>query len=445
MPTIPLGLKAYERQASFQPEVELVNLFIEKDDSGASPDQVCRIMRPGLADRSQIGDGPIRGMFRQDNFLAGAEFVISGGTLYKNGTALGSIAGSGLTPFAPSIDRLFILGGSTIYHTDGASLGTVALPDDAEGVAVDIDTLNSYVLVSCSDGTVYWIVPGEITIDPLDFVTAESSPDGLIAGRRIESEIFFMGQSSTEPWQLTGDFNAPFQKAVGRQYDRGARSRDTVRRFDNSLLWVGDNGNVYRAGTQPQVVSDEALAERIRKATGPLSAMVFGFDRHEVYALRIPGQGTFVYDASMPAWSRYTSAGEDEWEPQVAIYDNQGVSFGSAVDGQTWDMAPDSAYDGTDPIEWKVTGTVAVMGRPARNDSMAVSVGCGDDCTVRLRWRDAREDFPDYYEELDVRAPADVATMYRMGSISPPFRTFELSGNDGVRIRISGAATEAWQ
>lgn len=445
MPPIPLGMNAYRRQANFQPEVELVNLFMEEDKSGASPDKMARILRPGLASYSTQGFGAARGLYVQQGLLGGSLFRVTGGTLYKDATEIGSVAGSGLVAWAAAIDLLFVLGGQSLYYTDGLAVYNVTLPDDATGYPVDIDSLNSYVIVSCSDGTIYWIVPGETTIDPLNFVTAESAADGLVAGRRLESEIFFFGQTSVEPWQLSADPDAPFQRAIGRQYERGARDRDSVRRFDNSILWVGENNNVYRAGVQPEVVADEGISERIRKATGATSAIVFSVDRHEFYALRIPGQGTFLLDASTRQWCRWKSADETEWLPQTAASNAGTVYLGSSADSTIWTLAPDSALDEDEPIEWTVTGNVPMLGRPQRNDSMALGIGCEEDCTIRVRWHDARENFPDYYDELEARAPADMVNLYRMGSIEPPFRTYEVSGNDGVRVRISGAATEAWQ
>lgn len=445
MPAIPLGLKAYRRQANFQPEVELVNMFVEADDSGASPDKFARIMRPGLSIIRTNGPGVSRGMYAQQGVLSGNLLQVVATTLYRDSTAVGMIKGSGSVAWAASISRVFILGGSTIHHTDGFSVGIVALPNDTGGIPVDIDSLNSYVLISFSNGRIYWIVPGETEVDPLNFVNAESAPDGLVAGRRLESEIFFFGQTSVEPWQLTGDPDAPFQKALGRQFERGAKDRDSVRRFDNSIVWVGENNNVYRASTQPEVVADEGISERIRKASGATSAMTISFDRHEFYALRIPGQGTFLLDAATRQWCRWKSATLTEWSPAFSAF-KDGVNYVSSplVPG-TWWLDPDIASDGTDPIEWTVTGNLAMLGRPQRNDSIAIGIGCAEDTTIRLRWHDARESFPDEYEELEARSPADMVSMYRMGSIEPPFRTFELSGNEGVRVRISGAATEAWQ
>lgn len=445
MIAIPLGTKAYRRQASFEPEVELVNMLIERDQSASTVDPVARVMRPGSATIETDGTGATRGIFRQTGLLGGDRFKVVGSSLYRETTFVGSVGGPDLIAWATSIERLFMLSGETIYHYDGVTLGTVPLPDDAAGVAVDIDTLNSYVFVSCSDGTIYWIVPGETEIDPVNFVTAESAPDGLLAGRRLESEIFFFGGSSVEPWQLTGDQDAPIQKAIGRQYERGCLHRDTVRRFDNSIHWVDENGNVCRAGAQPEIVADEGISERIRKRTADLSAMTFSWDRHALYVLRIPGQGSFLFDASTKEWGRFTSAASDMWAPHVAVSDEEGTFFGSAASSAVIQISSESGFDDDAPIEWRITGNVAVVGRPKRNDSFSVGVGCADDCTVRLRWRDADQPFPEYYEELQARAPADQPTMYRMGSISPPYRSFELSGVDGVRVRISNADTEAWQ
>lgn len=445
MPTIPLGLKAYRRQANFQPEVELVNMFMESDESGASPDKFARIMRPGLSLDANRGIGGGRGIYAQQGILGGSLMHVVGSQLYRDGAALGNITGAGNVAWAASITRLFILGGSTIHYTDGTSVSTISMPNDVGGVPVDIDSLNSYVLISCSNGRIYWIVPGETAVDPLNFVNAESAPDGLVAGRRLESEMFFFGESSVEPWQLTGDADAPFQKALGRQFERGAKDRDSVRRFDNSIIWVGENNNVYRASTQPEVVADEGISERIRKASGETSAFTVSFDRHEFYALRIPGQGTFLLDAATRQWCRWKSADLTEWAPTFSAA-KDGVNYlATSIDGRVWTLEPDDAFDEAQAIEWTVTGNVAILGPPQRNDSMAIGVGCASDTIIRVRWHDAREDFPAYYEELEARAPADMVNLYRLGSIEPPFRSFEVSGNEGVRVRISGAATEAWQ
>lgn len=445
MPPIPLGLNAYRRQANFQPEVEMVNLFMEEDKSGASPDKWARIMRPGLELWSSVGTGPTRGAFVQPGFFEGDMFRVIGNSLYRGDTLLGAVEGDDLIAWGASINRLFLLGGGQIRYTEGENLLPVYMPVEDFVRVVDIDSLNGYIFITCSDSSIYWIVPGETTVDPLNFVSAESAPDGLLAGRRLESEMLFFGQSSIEPWQLTGDPDAPVQKAIGRQYDRGCRDRDSVRRFDNSLIWVGENNNVYRAGAQPEVIADEGISERIRNATGPTSACVFIVDRHEFYCLRIPGQGSFLLDAATRQWCRWKSVEIEEWEPHICAITADDIFMGSSLSSKMWKLAPDSAFDDAAPIEWTVTGSVPMLGRPQRNDSISIGIGCKSDCTIRVRWHDAREGFPEYFEELEARAPADMVNLYRMGSIEPPFRTFEVSGNDGARVRISGAATEAWQ
>lgn len=446
MPEIPLGQNAYRRLASFQPEVEMVNLFLEQDQSGAAGG-VMRIMRPGLTRRADIAASGSRGVFRQDGVFASALFSVMGGSLFRDGVRLGSVPGTELVAFAATTDGLYILGGKTLLVYDGDDLSAVAIPDvdDAPMIPVDIDSLAGYLIISCQDGTFFWLVPAAGTIDPLDFATAESSSDGLVAGRRLGSEIFLFGASSVEPWQVTADPDAPFQKAVGRQFERGCLDRDSVQRFDNSILWVGDDLNLYRAGATPEILADEGLSERIRLRSDATSAWVLNLDRHKFYILRIPGQGSFAYDAATKTLSRFKSPDLAEWRAIVGLSDRWGAVAGDAATGTLWGIDPTVATEDDVAMEWAVSGSIPASGKPVRNDGFAVDVGVEEDCTIRFRWKDGRDDFPSYYEPLEARAPVDTLTIYRLGSVEPPCRTFELSGVDPVRVRISAAKTEAWQ
>jgi len=200
-----------------------------------------------------------------------------------------------------------------------------------------------------------------------------------------------------------------------------------------------------RLGPVPVVISDSGISERLRKRTGDPSAWVFGFDGHELYCLFIPGQGTWAFDAATQQWSEMASPDKIGWDAHVG-YENQGlVVAGSAVDGQTWYVDPSAGNDSGTAFERIVTATVSIMGQLPRNDSLTVGIGCSADCTVRVRWKDGQDDFPSYYDELEARAPLDVVNMCRLGMPDEPFRTFEISVIDDVRISIAGAkVNEGW-
>lgn len=444
MPTIPLGLKAYKRADAFVPETRLVNMYLEADDSGISPDKTMRIVRPGLATQYTLG-GAVRGM--DQRIATGETLTVAGSTLYSGTTSKGAIGGIGIAPMVGTTFVEAIVGGTTLYLYDTA-VTTVAIPADPFTGEVqyvqDVDQLNQYVLVLLTNGRFYWLEPGETMIDPLNFATAESAADGGVAIRRVGDEFWIFGTTTIEPWQTTGDQDAPFQRVSGRFYERGCLGRDSVRRFDNSLMWVTDDGQVCRGGAVPQVVSDNGLAERIRKRTGTVSAWVFGHDGHEFYALRIEGQGTFLYDAQTQSWCEFATTGRSVWAPHVGIDTPVGVFCGDSDTGAVWTLAPLGDDAGT-AIEWTVTGTVSLMGRTPRNNSISVGVGCpAPGATVRVRWRDGQEDYPAYYDELDARAPFDVCAIYRLGQPLQPYREVEFSGV--TRVRIAGAmANEAWR
>jgi hypothetical protein len=447
MPAVPIGLQSYKRTDGFQPEVELVNMLLEKDDSGASLDGTMRIQRPGLSLAYTIAS-PVRGVFRLDNFLSGAWFAVGGTSLYRltaGPSVLGTVGGTTRVAFAAGINLLFVLSDGVLYVWNETTLATVAIPSPY--VPIDIEAINGYIIIACSTGRFYWLEPGTVVVDPLNFATAESSPDGLVATRRLVDELFMGGAASIEPWQPSGDLDAPFQKAAGRQYERGVLSRDTLQRFDNSLVWVGDDMIVYRAGAVPQRISDHGIEERLRKRTALPNAWVFGIDGHKLYVLRIPGQGTFAYDASSQAWSEFATTGSVGWAPHVGMHSVDTAFGGDSVSGKVWTIDQAALTDDGAAMRRALSGSAPLMTKGPRNDSLALGVGSSLGTTVNIRWKDANDDYPSSFEALPVDAGSSVVTMYRLGSLRAPHRTFEVEFDDpAARIRVSGLmVNEAWQ
>lgn len=438
---VPLGIGAYKRTAAFAPEVVCLNMVLEPDKSGISPDKIVRIQRPGLSQIGIRGNGPVQAIDYRPQ--SGAQLVVSGGVLYDAGVSKGTVAGPRIVPTAGTLFHHAILG-DKLYLYDGTTITPVAMPDDAAPI-VDIEQLNGYILILTETGRFYWIVLGETTVDALAFANAESSADRGVAIRRIGDEFWIFGTRTIEAWQSTGDELAPFQRALGRLYERGAKSRDTVRRFDNSLMWVGDDNEIYRGGEVPQVVSDPGLAERIRRASGALSAWTFGLDGHEFYALNIGSEGAFVFDALTNAWAEFSSGSTAGWLAYVGNQEGGDVSAGDEG-GNLYRVTPDAATDNGVAFPRILTATVPLMGKPPRNDSASIGVGSDSDVTIRFRWKDGQDDFPDYYDEMLARAPLDVATIYRLGQTDVPYRTFEVSVTEPISVRISGMfANEAWK
>lgn len=440
MPVVPLGLKAYRRGAALVPEVRLVNLWLEKDESGISPDGTIRVMRPGLNGINELDD-PIRAIHRVPD--TGEQLIVSGNRLFSNGVDKGFIAGSDLVPMVSTAFGTFMTGQGYLYVWAGGTLTTITLPEGRK--VVDLDQINGYVILLTATGRFYWLVPGSTTVGALDYATAESSPDGALAVRRLGDEFWIFGAQTVEPWQPTGDADLPFQRAAGRVYDRGCLHRDTVRRFDNSLVWTGDDLIQYRGGAVPQAISDNGISERLRLRSEDPSAWTFGYDGHKFYVLRIPGQGTYGYDASTGSWTQFASTDETTWLPHVGYDYNGAVVAGSWKNGRIYDFEGNTHTDDFVPMPWAITGTIPTSSKPPRNDSITIGVGAGSDCIIKMRWRDGQDPYPSVYEELEARAPYDLVNMWRLGSPDAPYRTFEISGPTPARVRISGlVANEGW-
>lgn len=447
MPVIPLAIDAYKRGDAFQPEVVCLNMLLEEDKSGASPDKVARITRPGLTAYTELPD-TVRGMFRQQGLFGGVTFSAAGTKLYSLAagtyTEEGEIGAGGRVVFAANYEYLFVLSGGIPYLYDGSTVAEIVMPDDRE--VADIDVLNNFLVLACPDGRFYWLEPGTTVLDSLNFATAESSPDGIVAARAIGDEIIFFGGQRGEVWQLTGDNDAPFLRAGGRNFEVGCLARDAVLRFDNSIVWPGSDGLVYRFGNVPDRISDHGIEQRLRERTSLPDACTAEADGHKLYLLRIPGQGTFSFDAAFPGWRQWSGGETEVWGPYCSAEADVGWLLGASGTGEVWRLDTEAADDDGQAFPQVITATVPLVGLAGRQDSLSIGTGGAEDYTLKVRWRDGLDDWPAYYEELEARAPADVVNLYRLGQPDQPFRTFEVRIDEAVKARISGARlNEAWR
>lgn len=273
--SVPLGISTYVRNRGDQPSLPLVNRFYEKTPTNQQ-DQVSLIERPALVEFLEAGDGPGRRLYRMPGFSNGDLFHVSGTELYKHhmetnrtittSQITGLIDGTGSPDMAATDQYLWITDGIDLQYTDGsAALTAIVTPDDIPMISLDV--FNGYVLCVQNDSDrFYWIQPGAITIDALDFATAEKFPDAILQVRTVGDEFWLLGEKSIEVWRATGDGDAPFQRIEGRRFDFGIMGGTAVRMADTSITCVADDGTVYNIAGTPSPISDHNIAERTRDA-----------------------------------------------------------------------------------------------------------------------------------------------------------------------------------
>ncbi len=157
---------------------------------------------------------------------------------------------------------------ATLQSGGGAVLRQVPLPEDYS--VASIGHINSYIIVAVEEGQgvngqYYWIEPGETSIDPLNFATAERSPDAVNQVIVFSDLFWLLGQRTTEPWQMTGDIDAPVRRFQGILYDRGCWEGSAVPVKD-SLILCDQDGAVFQIQGGLKRISRPDIEERIRRA-----------------------------------------------------------------------------------------------------------------------------------------------------------------------------------
>lgn len=151
----------------------------------------------------------------------------------------------------------------TLEGGGGHVLKTSSVPDDA-GI-VDLVTLASYVLCAeANSRRFFWIKPGEVNIDPLDFSSAESEPDEIVNLLVVGDQLWIFGQSSTEAWYASGNADQPFLPAQGRAFSQGVIP-GTVARVQDAILVVGQDRVAYRIAGGPERISHHGIEELLRR------------------------------------------------------------------------------------------------------------------------------------------------------------------------------------
>ena len=301
----------------------MVNLFPEViPEGGKEPAFLNRA--PGLKLLATVGTGPVRGLwsFSSDNTVS---FVVSGNRLYKINTSyvatlIGVVAGSGPVSMADNGTQLFIAANGPSYIYNNATGAFGAITDVDFPGAVSVGYLDGYFVFNEPNSQKIWVTQllDGASIDPLDFASAEGSPDGVVGLIVDHREVWVFGTNSVEVWYDTGASDFPLQRIQGAFNEIGCISAYTIAKMDNGIFWLGADargqGIVYRAnGYTGQRISTHAVEWQIQQYGNLTDALAYTYqqDGHSFYVLIFPSANTtWVYDVATNAW--HERAGWDD-------------------------------------------------------------------------------------------------------------------------------------
>lgn len=462
---IPIVGPSYEGESPAFDAQRSINLYPRVSESGNSKAVSALLGAPGLNGYVTLPQSPIRGRRVADGRL----FVIAGSGLYEvTGAGASTLRGSigtttGNCGMTDDGDELVFGDGSTFWVYNLSSNTLAALNGAPAGTHCDvIDSV--IVCVEAGTGKLWYTEPTIADeIDGLNFVTAESAPDDLVAVLVDHGEILAIGEKTIETLTYTGGSDNAIERVNQAVIEYGCAAAFSVQKIDNSFLWIskGDLGQgiVRRAtGLAAQRVSTFPVEHWLSRSTNLAAATAWTYEDagHSFYALSAPGlDSSWVLDLSNGQWH------ERAWlNPVTGLFERH------RADGHVF-------WNGLHLVSDYATGVIYELSRDIHDDDgnprratrrtphvhsdgrrmfysrlwidMEMGVGLdgsvqGSDPVVMLRWSDdggrtwsnERQASIGRIGEFGIRA-----VFTRLGSARQ--RTFEVSVSDPVRLTIMNA------
>ena len=335
------------------------------------------------------------------------------------------------------VEQFYALAGTTFYSVNSSGVGTAitgSVPGttrpkaDDNGTQIAMPIGNGYVFDS-STNDVTQITDGDYNLsssccfvgqyldfvednsgkhflsdfanaksyDALQFATAESVPDNLIANHQFLGDDWLYGTRSTERWYVSGE-SFPLNPYNDGKWNIGLGARLSVASNTYVICWLGHDRRVYlSAGGKPEVISTSAIEYAIRQMTsvGDATGYIYSEEEHTFYVLNFTvGNRTFVYDLTIKWWhERSSNGGRFLGDFYANIYGKHLV--GSYSDGKIYEMSLDFVDEsGNYRIHEGITPAVQVDGGEIQDASLEILLETGitplneNENQIEIRWSD---------------------------------------------------------
>ena len=323
-----------------------INWYAQAPENGGG--QSALIPTAGLVKKHTL-NGAIKGMQRlSNNWL----LVVSGASAYRvKGTEsalIGTVGDSTHVTIADNGLVAVIATGKKLYSVD---LNTWAL---AEVIA---EGFNGCQYVQFLDGRFVFAVPDtgryswfglySTEFDALNYATAEGSPDNIVRLIVVGSEMWALGEHSTEVYYNTGNQDLPFRRVGGAFVAVGCDAPQTVSKMGNSLVFIakteaGGRQVCMTQGYQAQRISTHAI-EQVLMLADIKQATAFTYQQsgHGFYVLNLPDiNRTFVFDVMTALWHERAHTGStgalSRYRGQHHAYDGTDNLIGDYENGNLY-------------------------------------------------------------------------------------------------------------
>lgn len=458
-----VGGSYQERSLPFDAQ-RTINLYPVADQKGGSEPSAL-YGTPGLLLFATAGTGPIRGIFTAANNRV---FTVSGSVLYEvlsNGstTNRGSLnTSSGIVTISENGFQLGICDGDKVYiFTYATNVFGIVTDTDLPSCG-GIDFIDGYFVVNQNNSGKFFIsaLNDGTSWDPLDFATAESSPDKLNRAINFLGQLGLFGSKSLEIWRDSGASLFPFTRISGAA-PIGSVAPYTILSIDTSIYWVGSNdqgqGIVYKAnGFSPTRISTSPIEEILQRVEDPslLRSWTYQDDGHPFYVITGENLETsLVYDLSTDLWhERAYLNSQGDYEQHLGsccVFAFGDHLVGSRRDGKLYRMMQEYFSDDGEALQWKRVYThieeELKLKRRSRlqiffEAGVGLQSGQGSDpvCSLRISQDGAKTWSNFFTNTIGKVGQYNWQTTFRRLGIQQQC-TFELSGSDPCKRAIIGS------
>ena len=346
-------------------DARMVNLFPEiVPEAGKEPAFLNRA--PGLRLIQTVGAGPVRGMWQ----FGGYGYIVSENVLYRmdknyDVTVLGYVTGTGPVSMSDNGTQLFVACNPDGFIYNALTNQFAQITDVDFPGAVTVGFIDGYFVFNQPNSQKLWVTSlyDGASIDPLDFASAEGSPDDLVSIIVDHREIWVFGTNSVEVWYDAGLSDFPLARIQGAFNEIGCAAPYSVAKLDNTIFWLGADargvGIVYKArGYTGERVSTHAVEWHIQQYTNIQDAIGYTYqqDGHYFYVLIFPtANTTWVYDASTESWHERAGWNGDQFvrhrsNCQMAFNDE--VLVGDYQNGNVYAFDLDTYADNDQIQRW---------------------------------------------------------------------------------------------
>lgn len=468
----PILGSAYVARSVNAADARMINLFPEiVPEGGKEPAFLQRC--PGLKFQNEIGFGPIRALWAHQT--RGEDFYVASGNeffqvdgLTQTARKLGNISGTGPVSIADNGTQLFIACGEKgyIYNESTNQFGEITDPD-FKG-AVTVCYLDGYFVYNPPNSQEIWVTQllDGTSIDPLDFASAEGSPDGVVGIINDHKELWIFGTDTTEVWYNAGTADFPLAPIQGAFNEVGCVAAFSIAKLDNSIFWLGTDprgqGVVYRAdGYTARRVSTHAVEWQIQQYGNLSDAVAYAYqqDGHTFYVLNFPSADrTWVYDASTQAWHERAGwvNGQFTRHRSNCFCNFQGnMVVGDYENGNIYTFDLEKYEDNGQPQKWLRSWRALLTGqnnlkRTAQHNlqldletGVGLNLGQGSDPEVMLRWSDdgGHTWSSEHWNKIGKIGQYGKRVIWRRLGMTDKLRdrVYEVSMTDPVKTAIMGA------